>query len=288
MCIAMSPLFSVIIPFKNHLHTLSRLIHSIPNCSDVEVLLVDNQEVSIGYADLQAIGINRKVNLFHVDPTRFAGGACNEGLKYAKGRWLLFAGADDYFTDEAFEFFYSMSDSSADIVFSCMTGKNDITGDYSTRGEYYTKLIREYLYEDSPEEKIRFMFHSQCCKMFKKEFVEKHQLRFSEVKTGNDALFSVMAGYWAKQIAVADIISYVATVSDSNISRKHDYESVKCRYIEDLKINSFLRKHGYWRWQLPILETICHYGVRKRLQLLTLAFHYRQPLFVDYYTKAKY
>lgn len=286
---------SVIIPHKNHLHTLPRLIQSIPQSDRVEIIVVDNQEIPITKNDLAKQGIPDTVSLYHADATRFAGGACNEGIKHAHGKWLLFAGADDFFTEDAFNFYLSKVNSNADIIHTCMTGWDDNTNQYSNRGEIYTQMVRNYLSsreetkhkKDYFEKNIRFLFHSNCCKLFKRTLIDQHDLKFSEVRTGNDALFSVMAGYYAKIIEAYDFVSYVATISENNISRKCDFDSVKSRYLEDLKINKFLRAKKQWRWQIPVLDTIKQYGWRKRLKLLKLALKYRQPLLVDFYTYSK-
>lgn len=283
---------SVIIPHKNHLNTLPRLIKSIPQSDRVEVIVVDNQEIPITKNDLAKQGIPDTVSLYHADATRFAGGACNEGIEHAHGKWLLFAGADDFFTEDAFNFYLSKVNSNADIIHTCMSGWNDSTNEYDARGEIYTKMVREYISSrnnanrkwDYYEKQIRFMFHSNCCKLIKREFIEDYHLRFSEVRASNDALFSVMAGFYAEMIEAHDIVTYVATISGNNISRKCDFDSVKSRYLEDLKINKFLRAKKQWRWQIPILDTIKQYGWRKRLKLLRLALKYRQPLLVDFYT----
>lgn len=210
------------------------------------------------------------------------------GIECATGRWLLFSDADDWFADGAFDLFLSRVDSDADIIYTCMSGWNEETDLPCNRGEVYTRLIEAYLQGRRPEEAVRYQFHSPCCKLIRKELVDKHHLRFSEVKTGNDALFSVMSGYWAKKIEVVDRVTYVATVSGSNISRRQDWESVLCRYKEDLKINRFLRQHGQWRWQLHILSQLKARGWRKRIKMLRWALRYRQPLLVDYYTHVKW
>lgn len=283
---------SVIIPHKNHLQTLPRLIQSIPQSNRVEIIVVDNQENPLTKNDLAKHGIPDTVFLYHADATRFAGGACNEGIEHAHGKWLLFAGADDFFTENAFRFYLSKTNSNADIIHTCMSGWNDVTNQYHDRGEIYTKMVRDYISSrnnkkrerDYYEKQIRFMFHSNCCKLIKRKFVEDYHLRFSEVRASNDALFSVMAGFYAKSIDAYDIVSYVATISGENISRKCDFDSVKSRYIEDLKINKFLRAKRQWRWQIPILETLKPYGMRRRFKLLKMALRYRQPLLVDFYT----
>ena len=281
----MSCIISLVIPHRNSITTLPRLLNSIPVDPRIEVIIVDNSPKPICKDDIVS---TRPFLLYYSAINLYGGGARNEGIRHAHGKWLLFADADDFFKEDAFDFFLSQVDSDSDIIYTCMTGWNDVTNNYCNRGETYSRMVHEYLSGNIPGKAIRYMFHSPCCKMTKKELINKHRLRFSEVITGNDALFSVMTGHYAHKIEAFERTTYVATISGHNISRKYDFESVLSRYIEDLKINRFLRHHGQWRWQLPILETIKQFGRRKKIQLLWLAIKYGQPLFVDYYTQARY
>ena len=89
-----STLFSLIIPQRNALTTLPRLFNSVPEREDVEIILVDNSPEPI---TKEQVGIDRNYQLLWSSPTRFAGGARNEGIDHAKGEWLIFSDADDYF-----------------------------------------------------------------------------------------------------------------------------------------------------------------------------------------------
>lgn len=276
-----SILISVIIPHRDSLGTLPRLLRSIPNYPCIETIIVDNSISSLSVDDLPP---HNNLQLYYSDYNKYAGGARNVGLLHATGQWLLFADADDYFTPEAFNLFLQNVDMDEDILYTCMTGWNDTTNEYCNRGEIYTDLVRGYLSGGVSEKAFRYLFHSPCCKMIRKALIDRRDIRFSEVQFGNDALFSVKSGHFAKGIKASDTITYVATQSQSNLTRQTDFSAIRCRFIEDLKINRFLRQNGQWRWQLPIQQTLRPYGIRKKTILIALALQYGQPLMVDYYT----
>ena len=81
-------LFSVIIPHKDCIALLYRAVDSIPDSLDIQILIIDN---SISPIPSDLFKRNRKnVEIFYSDPQLGAGGARNTGLRYAKGKWLLF------------------------------------------------------------------------------------------------------------------------------------------------------------------------------------------------------
>ena len=88
----MSRLYTLIIPQRNSIATLPRLFNSVPEREDVEIILVDNSPEPI---TKEQVGIGRDYQLLWTPPARFAGGARNEGMDHAQGKWLIFSDADD-------------------------------------------------------------------------------------------------------------------------------------------------------------------------------------------------
>ena len=122
-------IFSVIIPHRNSIDTLQRLFDSIPDRDDVEIIVVDNSPVKI-----KPIKCNRNVTLLYSEPNRGAGGARNVGIDYSHGEWLLFADADDFYTPDAFDTFFSHITDDVDIVYSEMGGMYEETKLPAKRG----------------------------------------------------------------------------------------------------------------------------------------------------------
>lgn len=86
--------YSVIIPHKDIPDLLDRLLHSIPKREDVEIFVVDDNsdpQIMAGYKELEG------VRYFYTRESCGAGYARNIALREARGEWLLFADADDYF-----------------------------------------------------------------------------------------------------------------------------------------------------------------------------------------------
>lgn len=272
--------FSVIIPHRNSVHLLPRLFASIPESEKIEIILVDNSPNPISKGD---IGIDRDYVLLYSLPERGAGGARNEGIGQAQGKWLVFADADDFFAEGAFELFESMVNTDADIVYTQMGGIYDDTGEPSDRGDRYVKLVRDYLQGACSENELRFFFSSPCCKMVSHKLVDEYKLKYDEIPAGNDVYFSLTCGYYAKKIEAIEKVTYIATVSRGSLTNRRDYEIIKSRLYSILHCNKFLRQHKLNNYQRSIMSQLYesrHFGLMKMMGLLKMIAMFRQNPFI--------
>lgn len=270
---------SVIIPQRNSIDTLPRLFDSIPVSEKIEIIVVDNSPTPITKND---INIDREYALYWADPQRFAGGARNVGVEHAHGKWLVFADADDFFTGGAFDTFFSLIEDEADVIYFGMTGMYEATGEFSPRGDYYTKRVRDYLSGQIDENRIRFGFGSPCSKMVRKSLVDEYQIKYDEVVACNDSFFAMNVGYYAKKIKAVDFIVYVATVSRGSLTRRRDFNALHSRYLVKLRINDFFKRHGVGKYQgkiMPNFVDCVKVAPTKIFKLLAEAIKYRQNLF---------
>lgn len=276
-----SVIFSIIIPHRNSIHFLPKLFSSIPQSDDIEIILVDNSPTP---CTKEEIGIERDYLLLYSEPARGAGGARNVGIENAQGKWLIFADADDYFSDGAFDTFYSKMNSDADIVYTCMSGIYIDTGEYSKRGDSYTNLVRGYLNGTKPEMELRLRFASPCSKMVRSEFVIRYNIRYDEVPAGNDMYFSMLSGYYAERVEAIDAITYIATVSKGSLTKQRNLSVIESRYRVFLRYNKFLKEHNLSTYQYSImyfLKMSIKFGLSHFIRFIGLLIKYRQNPFVN-------
>lgn len=274
--------FSIIIPQRNSLETLPRLFQSIPQKENIEIILVDNTPIPI---TKEEIGIKRNYKLCWSHPNRCAGGARNVGIENARGKWLIFSDADDFFTEDAFSIFEDHKSSNSDIIYFCAQGIYPDTNQKSEQADLYTNLVQNYLENPSNEINLRLSFHVPWAKMVKRSFVEEKGLKFDEVVANNDDYFALTTGYYANKIEAVNKIVYYYAVSYGSIMRRRSLEVMKTRYEVILRCNQFKKQHGLAKHQGSVMYFIAEsirYGFFAVIQFLCLLIKYRQNPLIGY------
>lgn len=273
--------YTVIIPvWRGAIKYLPKLIDSIPEKEGIEIIVVDNSKEPVKREEIDS---SRDFVLLHSAHDRHAGGSRNDGIAAAKGKWLLFADADDYFTKEAFDVFYSHLDSQAEIIYTKPEGIYVDTGERSDRGDHYANLVHGYCTGTVSEEDLRLNFGTPWCKMISHALVERESLRYDEIRACNDIYFSLTSGYLAKSIEADDRVTYVVTVNHGSLTQHRDYEVMKARLAGKLHCNRFLKDHGLGDRQRSIMFAFSearHFGIGPFFKMLGMIVKARQNPFV--------
>lgn len=281
--------YSIIIPHRNTPQLLNRLIDSIPDRDDIEIFIVDNSDTPLKVTYNKTIN----VNILYSDNKKGAGHARNEGLKKITGKWVVFADADDYFSNNAFEYFDHYSNSSASIVYFGVISKFSETGLDANRGDFYMRLVRKYIeeYSTEKEELLRFKHVVPWGKMFKKDLIDNNTLAFDEVIASNDIMFSARAAKHAEIIEADMREVYCVTVSKGSLTQSTNKDVNLSRYLVALRYNQFLKDCGQSKYQISVLvylKNAMSYGTAEFLKYCRLAAAYRSNvLFLWFRNKMK-
>ena len=275
--------FSVIVPtWRGAIKYLPRLFDSIPESDRIEIIVVDN---SVEPVNREEIDSKRTITLLHSAPERHAGGSRNEGIRVARGKWLLFADADDYYTPDAFDIYYSKFDTEAEIVYTGMGGIYDDTGEPSDRGDVYAQLVHRYCIGEIDDKTLRYKFSSPCCKMVSHDLVKRHNLCYDEIRAGNDNYFSITSGFYANSIIAIDKVTYIASVNRGSLTKRNDFEVLKSRFYAKLHCNQFFRKQKLANRQYSVMYALIEsrkFGFSKMCSLILMLAKFRQNPFVGY------
>ena len=215
-----------------------RCLGSIPVRQDVQVIVVDDCSPDAGNYLKKYPELSRPfLELYSTEKGGSAGRARNVGLQHARGRWCLFADADDYYEDGFLDKIGSELDDSLEILYFNISG----TG---LRAQLHQKIFELYL-TNHDETEVRYHIWEPWNKVFSLQFIFDNQLRFEEVPVGNDAMFCLKASRAARHYRIIDQQLYFLTDNMGSIShralsfeREMDYTKVRTR------INRFMAEQG--------------------------------------------
>jgi glycosyltransferase involved in cell wall biosynthesis len=280
-------IFSIIIPHKNTPDLLQRCLDSIPRRKDVQIIVVDDNsdEDKVDFSHFPCLE-DEYVEIYLTKEGKGAGFARNVGMTHAKGKWLLFADADDFFTEEAFDCLYSQKDSQHEIVYFKTTSCFSDTGELANRCDSYNLLIDNFIAQkDGAIEAIRYRWHAPWSKMICREFVKKNGFLFDETIVINDAMFSLFTGYFAQSVGVVNSVVYCITIRKGSLTNRFTPDIMMTRYIVALRYNEFQRKHhisgAYATVVIYYLLTSIRYGSDMFCKCIKLAFQYKMNPFME-------
>lgn len=236
--------YSIIIPFRDSIGLLKKALNSIPDRSDIQVIIVDNSKI-LFKKEQYPIFNNAKLTLTSSTYGAGAGCARNVGLNYVEGNWILFLDADDYFSEIAFAAFDKYLRTDFDIIFFKANSVNLVSGKESHRHIGINKQI-DYFLSTNNEDFLRYQFSNPVCKMIRSSLVIDNKISFEEVKCANDAMFSVLSGHMASKITADNALVYVITEAPSGVSLTTDKSKENCfiRFQVATRTFAFLKSIG--------------------------------------------
>lgn len=259
--------YSIIIPHKDIPALLERLIESIPYRNDMEIIIVDDCSSSINRERIFDICSTRdNIILINNDFSLGGGGARNRGLEHAKGEWIIFADSDDFFETSFWGSIDQYADDRYDIIYFLSKGVDSKSLAPIDRGNQYNSYVRAFNKGIKGAEDVLRIYHFvPWAKMFRGGYLRNSGIRFEEVIASNDIMFNTIAGTQAQNIMSYLITMYNVTLRDGSLTRNETLESLKCRFLVDLRRSQYLIKKGksqYAGIPLNLIKKIVNlYGV---------------------------
>jgi len=251
--------YSIIIPHKNIPLLLQRCIDSIPCRPDIQVIIIDDNSDSsiVNFDNFPGQG-NPLIEIVFSKEGKGAGNARNIGLELSKGKWLVFADADDFFNlpfCEALDKY--ANDEINDIVYfkaSSVISESLLQYDRDSHLNYHIEkasFTNNYDY-------LRYQVYPPFCKFIKRELVVKNNIRFQESFVANDVYFSMMTGYFAKNVSLSYLSIYCVTHREGSleITASADryrmyFDSIKitANNIKKYNLQKYLKSSFYFWWK---------------------------------------
>lgn len=202
---------SVVIPVYNAAPYLKKCLDSVLNqtLENIEVICVDDgsEDESMEILDSYA-NKDKRVTVLE-QPNAGGGAARNRGMAMAKGEYLLFLDADDFFEKELASTVYDKCKKmAADVCIYRVKTYDDRTGKISSEtGAFIKENIpgKEVFSPKDMQGKIFTTFQTwPWNKMFRRHFIEKEGIHFQEIQRTNDMFFVYSSLMKAKRITTVD------------------------------------------------------------------------------------
>lgn len=210
------PKISVIIPIYNTEKYLSECLNSVLNQTfeDIEVICIDDGSTDKSLEILNKFAKQDPRIKILKQQNQYAGVARNNGLKIANGDYIFFVDSDDYIIHETLQLLYDKITSTDSDISICRpfeyinethvikeilwSLRLDILGDK-----------KSFSYLDFPEQFFQIFEAWPWDKLYKKELLDKFNIRFSELRSCEDVIFVFLAMIHAKKITyIEDFCTY--------------------------------------------------------------------------------
>lgn len=241
--------YSIIIPHYKIPELLIRCINSIPERDDIQIIVVDDcSPEGDKYIEKYPELSRNNLEYYRTPKGGSAGRARNVGLQHATGKWLVFADADDLFTDDAFSTFDGYLNSDADVII--FNSKSVLSEDLTKCANRSTRDKMFQDWESGKSTDLRYFLAPPWGRMIKRALVEEHNIKFSETRFSNDRFFSVCCNTYAKIFLPVNQVVYYITERPGSLAYSMAVDNVKPslleakeRFHEGVKTYLFLLKN---------------------------------------------
>ena len=161
-------------------------------------------------------------------------------MKRAKGKWLLFADADDYYTDGFLDVLDKYKETDIDVVYFCANKIHDpsIHVGIDSRNDHI------FSYLENPVAGsfiLRLRYWEPWDKLFRREYIVSNNFLFEEIQVGNDAMFVVKSGYYANHIKADPFPLYNYVIRPESLTTAVNNEKLLICFKLYLRLNTFYR-----------------------------------------------
>ncbi len=210
---------SIIVPHKNIPELLQRCIDSIPVRDDLQIIIVDdNSDTSVvDFNNFPGSGRNNVEIVFSNGKNgKGPGYARNVGLSKAKGKWIIFADADDYFLDSFSTLIDKYQQSTKDVIFFKCVRKNEngLVLDYPLINDAINTALKT-----GNADTIVYGVPCPWGKFIKRDFLEKNKINYQEITGGDDILFSIQIGVHLKELLIVEERLYCVVDRSGSLTR---------------------------------------------------------------------
>ena len=241
---------SVVIPVYNVDKFLNNTLSDITGqtLKEIEIICVDDGSTDKSCEIIEEwMKKDSRIQLIK-QTNQYAGVARNNGLKKARGKYVIFWDADDLFEEKALEVLYTQAEKEQSDICICGARK------YDNERQEYTALkacLNEDLLPeketfnkfDVPDNIFNLTNNVPWNKLYRTKFVLDNKLEYQAIKQANDTYFTIMALFLAERITyVKDILIAYRVNNEASLTGKAS-DTVFCAYDSWLYTKERIEKY---------------------------------------------
>lgn len=277
---------SIIIPHYNSSNFIEKLLLSIPNKKDIQIIIVDDKSEPSHIKVIDELKKKYNFDFFQNNRNKGAGTCRNIGLEKSKGKWILFADSDDFFVDNFYQKVSTYFNNLSDVIFFSPTSQYIETGKIADRHLSFKKKINAYMKNKNKKNEffLRYAYIVPWSRMIKKELINNHKINFDEVRISEDIMFATKVGHFMKKFEVTKDEIYCIINRSSSFSKmsiKEDifniWVNMKISYIHFLVENisneelcKIMRPYIRNKAAEVLFRSINKFGLKKYFQVYKL------------------
>ena len=229
----MEKLVSIIIPCYNiNIDYFNRCLESIKTQSigfeNLEIIIVDDSS-KINSQYLEKYCKTHQLKYLRTSNNKGPGGARNLGLNNTSTKYVMFIDYDDFYIDDSVveNMYNKIYNTNNEVVFSTFINKNRLIT--------YSILSKEDLLKYPP---------AIFTKIFSREFLDSKEIRFTEFKNSQDAIFMLDVISNLEHYIIYDQPIIYYEIHESSISNNFSIESLLTRLRAKVYFDSLALSYG--------------------------------------------
>ena len=224
---------SVIIPCYNVSQYVDRCMESLEKqtigIDNLEIILVNDasSDATLGKLLLWEMKYPEDIMVIPLEMNVMQGAARNIARRYCSAEYIAYLDADDWVLPETFEKTYEAASSSAADIVNYLS-KKTFKGPEETDSDTDSGIRDSLAVIESPKDRLALFMSPDCplirgCwdKLFRRSFVEEHDLLFAEGVFDEESLFTIPAYMHAERICF--INRYLHRYFQNPLGSAHNY-----------------------------------------------------------------
>ena len=240
--------YSITMPHYNSFETLRRMIGSIPDRDDIQIIVVDDYsrpECRNRLSELK----HKNLEIYYQPSNQGAANARNEASKHISGKWLLAVDCDDMFAEGAFDVLDRYKDENIDYLSYCISCRSPKNLEPCAGHQNSDFSVRKYLADNNSKNLRRFLFMNTDTwnKMVSMRFIRENGIHWEyNCRINVDVLYSYMIALKATKFKVIPDELYWYIGDASSITKKErSIEREFQFFLAAQKRNGFFLRKGY-------------------------------------------